>query len=376
MTSPSTFEIFLATAPGHESVLAAEARSLGFKNVRATAGGVTVDGGWSDVWRANLHVRGATRVLARIDSFRVDHLAKLDKRARRVPWGNVLRPEVSVRVEASCHKSRIYHSGAAAERITRAIAETIGAPHSDDATITVRARLDHDVCTIAVDTSGDSLHRRGHKEAVAKAPMRETMAALFLMQSGFRGTETVFDPMCGSGTFVIEAAEMAAGLAAGRSRSFAFEQLRTFDADAWRRLRDAPPVAVSNARSFGSDRDAGAARMSRANAARAGVDDRTHFDCMDIADAAPPDGALAPVVPGLVIMNAPYGARVGHKAPLVPLYRTIGAVMRSRFSGWRVALIATDASLARETGLPFAPPPAPISHGGLRVRLFLTPPLI
>lgn len=370
MAPPTPFEIFLTTAPGHEFVLAAEARALGLKNVRQTAGGVTVEGGWPDVWRANLHMRGATRVLARIDAFRVDHLAKLDKRARRVPWASVLRPDVPVRVEASCRKSRIYHSGAATERIARAVTETIGAPHSDDAAITVRARLDHDICTIAIDTSGESLHRRGHKEAVAKAPMRESMAAMFLMQSGFRGNETLFDPMCGSGTFVIEAAEMAAGLAPGRSRPFAFEQLATFDASVWRQMREEPPHAVSHAHSYGSDRDAGAVRMSRANAARAGVDHRTHFDCADIADVTPPDGA-----PGLIVMNAPYGARVGQQKTLVPLYRTIGTVMRSRFMGWRVALIATEAALARETGLPFAPSPPPVSHGGLRVRLFLTPPL-
>ncbi len=120
----------------------------------------------------------------------------------------------------------------------------------------IKARIDDDLCTISVDTSGASLHKRGHKEAVAKAPMRENLAALFLRQCGFDGSETVVDPMCGSGTFVIEAAEIAAGLKPGRSRRFAFEQLATFDSTAWQRLRGNPEKREVAVRFFGSDRDA------------------------------------------------------------------------------------------------------------------------
>src|SRR5690606_3140925 len=132
-------------------------------------------------------------------------------------------------------------------------------------------------CTIAVDTSGEPLHKRGFKEAVSKAPMRETLASLFLRQCGFDGTHTVVDPMCGSGTFVIESAEMAAGLNPGRSRHFAFEQLATFDKAAWQRMRETGTVTRPAVRFYGSDRDAGAISMSRANAERAGVAEFTEF---------------------------------------------------------------------------------------------------
>ncbi len=205
-------------------------REKGFKGARAVPGGVTVKGGWPDVWRANLEIRGAGRVLARIGSFRVLHLAQLDKRARRFAWGDVLRKDVPFRIEASCKSSRIYHSGAAAERIERAIREELGATASPEAEVCIRARIENDLCTLGVDTSGELLHKRGHKEAVNKAPMRETLASLFLRQCGYDGTEPVVDPMCGSGTFIIEAAEIAAGLKPGRSRHFAFEQLANFDA--------------------------------------------------------------------------------------------------------------------------------------------------
>ncbi|HVM82660.1 MAG TPA: class I SAM-dependent RNA methyltransferase [Candidatus Binatia bacterium] len=370
MTDSTDLEIFLVTAPGLESALSAEAKALGFKEPKAIKGGVIIQGGWREVWRANLEVRGAARVLVRIAAFRAMHLAQLDKRARKVAWGEVLRKDVPVRVEASCKASRIYHAGAAAQRIVRAIQETLGAPVSDDAALAVKARIDDDLCTISIDSSGDSLHKRGHKEAVAKAPMRENLAALFLRLCGYDGREPVLDPMCGSGTFVIEAAEIAAGLKPGRSRRFAFEQLANFDPATWKKLRSAGQGATTALRLHGSDRDAGAIAMARANAERAGVADLTQFAQHAISDLAAPDGP-----PGLVIVNPPYGTRIGDRKKIAALYQALGRTLRERFSGWRVGLVTNEASLAAATGLPFGPPTGPVSHGGLRVWLYQTGPL-
>lgn len=368
MTPPADFEIFLIATPGLEGPLCAEARARGFK-AKTVPGGVTLKGGWPEVWRANLELRGATRIIARIDAFHVNHLSQLDKRARRVPWGEVLRRDVPFRVEASCSKSRIYHTKAAAERIERAIAEELGAPVSPEAEVCVRARIDNDLCTIGVDTSGELLHKRGHKQAVAKAPMRETMASLFLRQCGFDGTEPVLDPMCGSGTFVIEAAEIALGLNPGRARHFAFEHLATFDPAAWQAMlrtesKTTPPPGV---RFYGSDRDAGAVRMSRDNAERAGAAAVTEFKECSIEDLVAPDGP-----PGIVIANPPYGDRIGDKARLRALYRAFGQTLLTRFSGWRVGLITSDASFAAATGLPFSLTAEPVLHGGLRITLYRT----
>ena len=371
MTETSKFEIFLAVAPGLEALLLDEVRSLGFGSVKPNKGGVSFLGTWADVWRANLEVRGASRVLARLASFRVTHLAHLDKLSRKIAWGDVLRADRPVAVEASCKTSRIYHSGAAQERVERAIAEELGAPIDKDAAVTVTVRLESDMCTVSVDTSGALLHKRGHKEAVNAAPMRETMAALFLRQCGYRGEEPVIDPMCGSGTFVIEAAEMALGLKPGRGRAFAFEQLATFHAEKWQEMRGAsPPKEAGDVRFFGRDRDAGAIRMSRENAERAGVAAVSDFQQMTVSELAAPPGQ-----PGLVIANAPYGARLGDAKSLMPLYRAFGSALRTRFSGWRVGLITTDAALAHATELPFLPTSAPVAHGGLRVKLYRTEPL-
>jgi putative N6-adenine-specific DNA methylase len=169
---------------------------------------------------------------------------------------------------------------------------------------------------------------------------------------------------------VIEAAEIAAGLMPGRSRSFAFEQLVTFDPLAWRTLRSKTGSRAPQARFHGSDRDAGAIEMSRANAERAGVAAFADFRQASVSELAAPEGK-----PGLVIVNPPYGARIGDKPALFPLYRTLGEVLRQRFTGWRVGIVATDAGLVKATGLPFLPPLPPVLHGGLRVALYRTGPL-
>ena len=360
------FEIFLVATPGLEAPLCDEARRGGF-DAKVVEGGVSFTGGWPEVWRANLELRGATRVLARIASFRAMHLAQLDKRSRKVAWGEVLRPGVPVSVEATCRKSKIYQAGAAALRVATAIGEEFGATIADDAELRVLARIEDDLVTISIDTTGESLHKRGHKEAVARAPMRETMAAMFLRQCGYRGDEPVLDPMCGSGTFVIEAAEIATGLKPGRTRSFAFEQLTTFDASAWSAMKAGVAVKPTGLRFFGSDRDAGAVRMAGENAERAGVTGLVAFEQRPVEELARPDGP-----PGLVIVNPPYGARIGHKGPLLLLHRRLGDALKQKFAGWRVAIITADAELARATGLPFEKPGAPVLHGGIRVTLWQT----
>ena len=360
-------DIFCITAPGLEEVLAKESREKGFKVTETIPGGVTLRGDWPEVWRANLQLRGANRVLARIGSFRAMHLAQLDKRMRKFPWGDTLRADVPVKVEVMCKKSRIYHAGAAAQRVETALVEEFGAQVSKEAALKIMVRIEDDLCTISIDTSGELLHKRGHKVAVGKAPMRETLAALFLRQCGYDGSEPVYDPMCGSGTFVIEAAEMAMGLAPGRARAFGFEMLSTFDAKAWEAMRSEDHSRPTDQRFYGSDRDAGAVRMSGENAERAGVADITSFRECAFADVTPPEGPA-----GLVMVNPPYGARIGSKKALYPVYAQLGTMLKERFKGWRVGVVTSDASLANTMGLTFVDPTRPVSNGGLKVSLYRT----
>jgi putative N6-adenine-specific DNA methylase len=370
MTKDIKFEILLVGTPGLEPELLAEAKHLKFANPKQITGGVTIEGGWPDVWRANLQIRGSSRVLARIGSFHVGHLAQLDKLAHAFAWKKFLRHDVAVSVEAVCKKSKIYHSGAAAQRIQTAIKDVVGTTIDKDAPLAIKARIEKDLCTISIDTSGEMLHKRGHKEAVAKAPMRETLASLMLRRCGFDGHETLVDPMCGSGTFVIEAAEIANGFMPGRSRNFAFEALKSFDAAAWEQLKLLNPQQISSFKFYGSDRDAGAIKAAIANAERAGVSNSVTFAQKPISDLRPPEGP-----PGLVMVNPPYGLRIGDKKPLFALYETLGQVLLQRFKGWRVGLVTADTSLAKATKLPFVQSEKPILHGGLSVHLFRTKPL-
>ena len=363
-TAPTLFAI---TLPGLETVLAEELRALGLPPVEVTPGGVAFEGGWREMYRANLELRCATRVLWRMGAFMAFHPAQLDKRARKFEWGALLDPAVPVRVEvATSRKSKIYHAGAATTRIAGAL-ESAGYTVAQEAPITLKVRIDDNRVTISADTSGEPLHKRGHKAAVGKAPLRETIAAAFLRQCGYTGAEPVIDPMCGSGTFVLEAAEMAAGLQAGRARAYAFEHLRGHDAAAVSALRDMSHRAEPAARFHGSDRDAGVIRMATENADRAGTRDLVTFEQRDMAEVAPLSGA-----PGLAMVNPPYGARIGNKKLLYAVYARLGEVLRARFSGWRVGLVTSEPSLAKSTGLPFLPDGPPIAHGGLRVRLYRT----
>lgn len=372
--SQAPFEIFLSTPPGLEAWLYQEVVAAGFATPVQLRGGVSISGGWDTVWQANLILRGATKVLVRIGGFRAFHLAQLDKRARKFPWGDILTKDAAIKVEVTTNKkSKIYHAGAAVERIERAIAEEFGAKVVEsvtDAQVVIKARIDDNFVEFSVDTSGDSLHKRGHKQGVGKAPMRETMAAMALLGCGYTGDEPVLDPMCGSGTFLIEAAEIARGMMAGRARSFAFERLANYDAGAVQAIKDEWKMRETPHQFYGSDRNVNVIGFATDNASRAGVGDICQFAPIQLSQITRPDGP-----PGLVIVNPPYGARIGKKKDLQALYTAFGAVMKERFTGWRVGMITSDRDLAAATKLPFHPQSPPIAHGGLKVNLYRTDPL-
>jgi putative N6-adenine-specific DNA methylase len=373
MTEPavSQFEIFLVTLPGLEDFLLAEVREQGFKKPKAISGGVLIQGGWPEVWRANLVLRGASKVLARVGEFRAHHLAQLDKHARKFPWGDFLTPGHSVKVEVSTNrKSEIYHSGAAEQRFERAISETFGAriaERLEDTDILVKVRIARNLVIVSLETSGTALHKRGYKQAMGKAPLRETIAAMTLRACGYKRTEPLVDPMCGSGTYPIEAAEMAGNLMAGRERSYAFEHLKSYDAEAVRTMKADWFTRTPPAHFYGYDQNAGAVEAAKANAARAGVAEACHFAVQPLSKLCAPEGPT-----GLVMVNPPYGERIGNKKALLGLYREFGDVMQARFKGWRVGLVTSDDALAQATNLDWTNISPPIPHGGLKIKLYQT----
>jgi putative N6-adenine-specific DNA methylase len=373
MSSRQSYDAFVITAPGLEPFASAELEALGVKDTRRTDGGVTFTASRRSLYAANLHLRTASRVIVRAGEFEASAFHELERRAAKVPWDAFVSPNLGLSVRVTCRKSRLYHSDAVAERITGAIASRVsGARFVDDAddegdvpNQLVLVRIFHDRCTVSIDSSGALLHLRGYRQAVAKAPIRETLAAATLLASGWRGDAPLLDPMCGSGTIPIEGAMIARRMAPGSRRRFAFEHWPDFDAQAWRAVvadAAAAVLAKSPVSIQGSDRDAGAVEAARANAARAGVADDIEFSVRPVSAVAPP------AEPGWIVSNPPYGVRVGEGDRLRNLYAQLGKVIRVKCPGWRIALVSADSGLERQTRLALQPV-LRTSNGGIRVRI-------
>lgn len=359
--SPSRFHA--VCAPGLEAVTAAEVAGLGGAEVAITRGGVGFSGPLVLGFRANLWLRTAVEVRLRLASFHAPSEHLLAERAREMEWRAFFPAGDGVDVRVSTVHSHLAHEGVVAELVAAAA----GASPAAGAGPRLYVRLDNDTCTLSIDMSGELLHRRGYRQEPGRGPLRETLAAALLLALDWNGTTPLVDPMCGSGTFLIEAALIARRIAPGLRRSFACESWPVSERMTWAALRAeaeslalaAPPAPIA-----GSDRNAGAVGVARRNAERAGVADHIVLERRFLADAAPPPGAG----PGLVISNPPYGRRVTEVADLGPLYAEIGRVLAARFAGWRAAIVSGDPRLDQHLGLPRRGE-TPFLHGGLRCRL-------
>ncbi len=379
----SSLPFYAAAAPGLEPLVLRELQSLGVAGARLEAGGVAFGGGNIALYRANLWLRVASRVVVRVSSFHADSFRELERHARLVPWEEFLAPGQSVRFRVTCRKSRLYHSDAVAERMAAAVAHRLrsavprladgdageddsdeGESAADDAQL-FTVRIAHDHCVVSADSSGSLLHRRGYRQALAKAPLRETLAAAALAGSGWAPGAALMDPMCGSGTIAIEAAMMARRIAPGLGRSFAFMRWPSFDEPRWTRMLDdaaAQVQASAGAPIVASDRDAGAMEAAKANAARAGVADDITFLERPISAIEPPAEL------GWVVTNPPYGVRVGERDGLRNLYAGFGRVLRERFPAWTLAVLSADRVLEGQIGVPFTEA-FQSTNGGIPVRL-------
>ncbi len=372
-------ECFAIVAPGLEALALAEARALGLPaELQAGGGGIAWRGELRSVLVANAGLRIASRVVVRLATFEARSFAELERHARQIAWASVVTPGSAVRFRVTCKKSKLYHSDAVAQRLADAVTRTIpgvraeGAsgseddtPSADDAQLFV-VRLHRDECTVSADTSGALLHRRGYRQATAKAPLRETIAAALLAASGWDGTTTLVDPLCGSGTIPIEAALRARGLPPGAHRTFAAERWpgvsRTLGDRVRAELAEGTRPALS-ARVVGSDRDAGAIEAARTNAVRAGVAGDIDLSVRSLSAAEFPPERL-----GWVVTNPPYGVRVGDADRVRDLWAQLGHVLRDRARGWRVALLSPDPALERQLRIPLSVV-AQTTNGGIPVRL-------
>lgn len=372
-------ECFAIVAPGLEALALTEARALGLPaELTPGGGGIGWRGDLRSVLGANIGMRIASRVVVRLATFEARSFAELERHARQIPWASVVTSGQAVRFRVTCKKSKLYHSDAVAQRLADAVTRAIpgvraegasgsddDAPPADDAQLFV-VRLLRDECTVSADTSGALLHRRGYRQATAKAPLRETIAAALLAASGWDCAAPLVDPFCGSGTIPIEGALLARGLAPGAHRTFVAERWPGVSHTLGARVRAELAERAPGGRLVqivGSDRDAGAIDAARANAERAGVSADIDFSVRSLS------AAEFPAEPrGWVVTNPPYGVRVGDADRVRDLWAQLGHVLRERARGWRVALLSPDPALERQLRIPLSAV-AQTSNGGIPVRL-------
>lgn len=365
---------FAPCSPGLEPVLARELAGIEAAAITPTPGGVAFEGKLELAYRANLWLRTANRVLLRAAEFRARAPEELFRHARDFRWETLL-PDLPLRVEVSLHASRMTSDSMVERTLREAIQARLadqGLPplpaEGDGPSQLLLVRLEENRVILSLDSSGDLLHKRGYREATAKAPIRETLAAGILLAAGYDGSGPLLDPMCGAGTFPIEAALIARGLPPGLHRGFRFEQWPSFKEATWRHLKT---KAQAEARGevahpiFAQDLNPGAIAATRANAERAGVVDDLTLAQRDFFAAAAPEGT-----PGWVVVNPPYGRRIGEHDDIGRLYARIGSQLRRSYPGWRYALVVPEPSLYGALRLPESERLL-LPHGGLKIGVTL-----
>ncbi|MFM8444947.1 MAG: bifunctional 23S rRNA (guanine(2069)-N(7))-methyltransferase RlmK/23S rRNA (guanine(2445)-N(2))-methyltransferase RlmL [Methylococcus sp.] len=372
---------FFATAPlGIESLLAQELRDLGMDEVREGRAGVAFVGALTDAYRACLWSRLANRVLMPIARFPAPSEQALYQGVRALDWDAHLEPEASLAVDFASNRSAITHTLYGAQKVKDAIVDHFrdryGARPTVDLVrpdLRINVYLHYDQATVSIDLSGDSLHKRGYRIDGGLAPLKENLAAAILLRAGWpaiagEGGQFI-DPMCGSGTLPIEAALMAADVAPGLRRIwFGFLGWRGHAADIWLDLlAEAERRAVAGLSKLppitGYDADRKAIHHALDNLERAGLRGHVHFERQAVEAARPRQPR------GLVVVNPPYGERLGDEATLEPLYRQLGATLREHFQGWRASVFTGNPELAFKLGIRATKQYA-LHNGALACKLF------
>ena len=337
-----------------------------------TPGGVGFTGPFDLCYAVNLESRIASRVLWRLRHGPYSREQDLYQLAVDLPWPQWFSSHCTIKVKVSAQHCPLKSLDFVTLRIKDAVCDHFarrGPRPSVDTSrpdIRIDAFLDATHASLYLDTSGEALFKRGLRRAGAGAPLRENLAAGILRLSGWTGGQPLLDPMCGSGTILIEAALMALNRAPGLDRRFAFEKLRSFDAARWRALCEAArarQVGAGRPAIYGCDQDGNVLKAARANLEAAGLAETVTLTQEDVLELTPPAGE------GILIANPPYGVRLGEQEELAAFYPRLGDVLKQRFPGWRAYIFTADLRLPKLIGL--APSRrTPLFNGALECRLF------
>lgn len=355
VTHTSPLHCFAAVPRGAEELTAVELVKLGISDATPGKGGVSFYTDLSGLYRANLWLRTASRVLVQLALFPCSTPAELYSGVHAIPWQELITPDMTLAVDCSLRDSTLTHSGFVALKTKDAIVDRIreacgSRPNVNTASPDVRINihLHKNSCTVSLDSSGDSLDRRGYRLERNEAPLRETLAAAVIALTGWDGSIPLADPMCGSGTIPIEAALMAASIPPGLQRQFGFQRWLNFDAGLWNTICDDAksgirrlPVGLVT----GYDLDNRALLLAGRNACKASLEGQIHFFHAAMQEFRPEGDT------GVVIINPPYGKRLGEEDDLRELYCQIGDIMKKQCRGWTGYVLTGNLELAKYIGL-------------------------
>ncbi|MBW4700309.1 MAG: RNA methyltransferase [Aphanocapsa lilacina HA4352-LM1] len=366
---------FATVARGLEAVAAAELEHLGAERIEAAFAGVQFQGDRALLYRVNLWARTIFRVLVPIGEFAAPDRERLYRAVQKIDWQRYVPMEATLAVDATGGNARLNHTHFTALQVKNAIVDQqrdrTGRRSSVDAhrpDVRLNIHIDNDRAVLSLDSSGESLHRRGYRPAMGAAPLKETLAAALIELAGWDPAQAFIDPLCGSGTLPLEAAIKALAIAPGLFRDrFGFEGWPDFDRPLWERLRtEAKSVQRTQlpAPIAGSDSDVEVLQLARENARRCGVQKLVAWSATELAHLEAPSDR------GVILCNPPYGERLGEASALGELYSTLGDVFKQRFKGWQAGILTGNRELAKQIGLR----PArrlPVFNGALACTLLL-----
>ncbi len=367
-------EKFFASCPrGLEALLADDLYAAGVKDLKPIPGGVHFAADWPACYAANLHSRIATRILWRVAHGTYAKEDDIYKLALNAPWPQWFDAEQTIRVDVTAIKSPLKSLEFITLRIKDAVCDRFRAdggkrPSVDtrEPDVRVHGFITADECTLYIDTSGAPLYQRGLRQKTVDAPLKENVAAGILRLSGWQPGTPLIDPMCGSGTFLVEAAQMALNIAPGAGRDFGFQRLKNFRLDEWKELLDSAMDAekpAAKAQIYGSDISPVSVRAALANLDRAGLLPAVTLSTGDLLSIQ------APAASGIMVANPPYGERLSEQDELAAFYPQLGSALKRNFSGWNCYLLTADLRMPKLMRLTPSKK-TPLYNGAIECRLF------
>jgi putative N6-adenine-specific DNA methylase len=371
---PGMKEHYFAPCPrGLAHLLADELNALGAESVYTDDAGCRFSGPFDLVYQANLQSRIASRVLWQVAHFPYKKEQDIYDAARALAWPQWFDVKRTIKVEINANRCPLKSLDFITLRIKDAVCDKFrdvkGSRPSvatQEPDIRIHAFLDATHCWIYVDTSGQPLFKRGTRDHVGDAPLKKNLAAGILKLTGWQPGTPLLDPMCGSGTFLVEAAELALNRAPGEGRAFAFQQLARFDAARWRTITEAAKAAETKPGEphiFGCDLYGNALANARANLIEMGLADHVMLKQANILETS------APADHGILVTNPPYGVRIGEQEALRELYPKLGDVLKKQFAGWTAYFFSADTALPKGVRLS-ASKKTPLFNGKLECRLY------